>query len=246
MSLQNHPDIIDRVQTIPFTDFEDLRAIAQMIGAGKGVFGNVGGVVLDEASSMVQLDVDRNWEADSKPKGEPTPVWPDYFKTLASFRQIIAEFSDSHALHVISLAHESDKKNRKGDVIMTFPSFPPSVAKKVKEPMHLVGHMTAKTSIDATTGGPKYEREIQVHPTLKIDAKTRIQSDYVKFNAEWFPDFIAAWLDRGAVVENTTDQKYQDIPEPVTAGMSPEEAQEFATNVANGNVDLDEFLQDIE
>lgn len=248
VSLRNHEGLSDRVMYVKFTTIEDIRVIASAIKNKIGTFAYIGGIILDEGSSMSQIDTDRLFEvrrltAQNSGKGidSLTPEWADYNAALARFRAMLAELFDIDGLHVIINAHVSDKKDSKGNVVHQFPSFAPSIAKKVKEPLHLVGYLSAtnRPNTSVQNGAPIYERVVQVHPTIQFDAKTRLPIHNVKVRADELPALIRDWIGSGGVEVTPDSTPVEDeATENPLAELSPEEALNLVDS-ASTDIDLD-------
>lgn len=242
VSLRNHPGLGDRVMYVPFTTIEDVRVVGNAIRNKIGAFAYVGGIILDEGSSMSQIDTDRVFEArraqaqaTGKPFDSLTPEWPDYHAALARFRQMLAELFAIPDLHVIITAHVADKKDRNGNITKQFPSFSPKIAQKVKEPLHLVGHMTATSRPNPKDpqGTPIYERSVQVHPTVMIDAKIRLPINTVKVDAAALPGIIQDWINSGGEEVSHDSTPLPDPEENPLEGLTSEEALEVVDSTEN-------------
>lgn len=198
VSLNNVPGLGEGVMYVPFTTIEDLEIMIQAIAAKHDVFAYIGGVIFDEASSMAEMDVDRLHEKRQLSDSSIlVPEWPDYHAGLKRFRSMMAKLFDIPDLHVMLLAHVNVKKGSKGEIIRTFPKFPEKTAAKIKEPLQLVGYMTSGNKPSLEEGAPIYERLIQVYPTGKLDAKTRIPIPQVRVTAEELPQIIVDWINSG-------------------------------------------------
>lgn len=243
VSLQNHPHLLRRTKSIPYTTVDDLNVIAAAIKFGAGWFGDVGGVVLDEGSSMAQQDIDNKWA--DRGSGDLTPAWPDYHAGLAAFRSMLANFFLIPGLHVIVTAHEKDKKNKAGDVISVYPSFPQEIAKKVKEPMQLVARLTAEYVVNLAdpSGEPTYSRIAQVHSTPAVDAKSRIGGLPVRVSDGQLIQVIKAWAEKGGEeVEELPTQPDPNIPQGVPEDI--EAAVDLAAERAS-TVEIDSDFQPV-
>lgn len=243
VSIRNHPELMRRTQAIPFTTIEDIRVIASAIKNKVGIYQYIGGVILDEGSSMAQIDTDRVFEArkissigSRNPVESLVPEWPDYNAALQRFRQMNAELFDIDGLHVIIVAHVSDKKDKQGNIVNMFPSFSPKIAAKVKEPLHLVAYCTSEFKPDPSSDGVKYEREIQVHPTKMIDAKTRLPIKSLTINSDLLAGIVQDWLASGGIEVEHDDTPIDD-PEPdPLIGVDPAEAMSIVDEATEGGL----------
>lgn len=253
VSLKNHEDegLTKNVKRVPFTTIEDIRIIGQAIKHKQGMFAYVSGVVLDEGSSMAGIDTDRLYEARkaSDPRVDSlTPEWPDYHAALQRFRVMSAELHDIEGLHVITVAHVSEKKDTRGNIIHMFPSFSPKIAEKVKEPLHLVGYCSAVHTPDAESE-VKYHREVQVNPTNFIDAKTRLPIPQLRVLQDDLPGLVKAWLDAGGVPVEADDTPREDPDESKDlTGLTKEEALEKVDSTVDDDdlTGLEDIFQSVE
>lgn len=242
VSLQNHPHLLRRTEVIPFTTVDDLNVIAAACLYRAGFYANVGGIVLDEGSSMVQQDIDNKWS--DRGSSDLTPAWPDYHAGLAAFRSMLANFFLVPGLHVVVTAHEKDKKNKAGDVISVYPSFPAEIAKKVKEPMQLVARLTAEyvPVLGNPDAEPNYSRVAQVHSTPAVDAKSRIGGLPVKVSDTGLIQVVKDWADKGGVEVEELPEQPDPEPKP-DPNMSTEEvieaAAESSADAVNTEADMD-------
>lgn len=233
ISLQNHPSIKKKILTRPFTTLQDIELMVDMIEAESGKFKKIAGVILDEGSSMAQIETDRQFEARQDGAYGPkaitdsmTPEWPDYNASLAIFRRMTNRLFEIPNLHVIIISHEATEKNKLGAITKHRSSFSPKTGEKVKELMHLVARLSATDRKDPVTGNIVYDRVVQVHPTGLYDAKSRIHFDQSKFPAEELPGALKEWLEvngnllKPDDVEVTTVRNEPD-PVPVISGSDP-------------------------
>ncbi len=240
VSIRNIPGLADNIQCIPFTTIEDIRIMGRAIREGAGVFAYVSGLVLDEASSMAQLDLDRVFEsrkAKDPQKAGSVPEWEDYNAALVRFRTMLAELTSIPGLNVLLIAHVKEKKDSKGTVTQGYPAFSPTTAAKIKEPLHLVGYVTAGVGPVKTDGTPQYTRQVQVHPTLRVDAKTRVPIATTTVPAESLPVILKEWLATGGqeIVMDSTPR--QDVVE--TEDLSDLDPEEIFEKVEETTPELD-------
>jgi len=217
-SIKKHGSLADNIWQIPFTTLEDAEIIAQAIQHRMPPFDDVGCIILDEGSSISSLDTDRVYNA-RKTAGKTdseVPEWPDYNVGYVRFRNMVTQLYDTPNLHVILIAHYSEKKDRKGNVIEIFPSFAPSIAKKVKENLHLVGYVSAiqVPSLDETKPA-EYVRMVQVFPSALYDAKNRIVGmTNIKYSDVEIVQIIKNWIDAGGEEKEETFSLHpSELPE---------------------------------
>lgn len=202
ISLKNHPRIADRVIVLPFTNVHDVRVVAKAIKQGVGVYAEVGGIVLDQGSSIYQKTLDEDFLeriGGAPTRDDPTPEWSDYNRALFKYRTMVDDITAVRGLHVITTAHISEDKDKKGTVIRRFPNFSPSALNRVKEDLHLVGVLSAQERRDPNNFDANiYERTIQVHPTTLYDAKTKIPDLPIRLNTREFIPAVVDWIKSGA------------------------------------------------
>lgn len=196
----NHPKLFEKIKfVLPFQSLEHLQTLALAIKGGHPDFADIGGIVFDEHTKMAKLDLLRTQEA--RDANALVPEWPDYNVALQRMVRTLDFLFSVPFLHVILVGHEKDKKNRKGEIIKTYPSYNPEIAKDVKESLHLVGFCTAK--IERSMKNPsqmEYKRVCQVMPTTLIDAKTRVDkfSSY-EVSQEEVVIRVEDWISRGGI-----------------------------------------------
>lgn len=206
VSIDNVAGLGNRIVTIPYESIEQIELLVEGIKAKYGMLAHIGGVLLDEASSMNEQDIDehhRNRLLAEKTESL-TPEWDDYRPALVRFRKMMAQLFSVRGLNVVLVAHLTRENKGKNQPDRCYPAFPPKTAPKVKEPLHFVGCLTSGLRKSNTESGePTYERLVQVHPTRSFDAKTRLPIPRLKVGAEELPSIIRKWLDEGGKPETT-------------------------------------------
>ena len=69
----------------------------------------------------------------------------------------------------------------------------------VKEPLHLVGRVSADIVPGATDTGNLYRRSVQCNPSKTVDAKSRIGNLQISESFNSLIDKLGNWLATGAV-----------------------------------------------
>lgn len=255
VSWGNHPGLSDGITIIPFTTIEDLEAIADGIKQKIAPFDKVKGVILDEGSKMTEQDVIRVLE------GRRAGVYGDgKFKTtsivtegvdfqiaLERYRKMSYKLYDNRDIHVIVVAHQQDKKDKQGNIISVFPSFSPKIAQAVKEPLHLSAHIVGTVTSDLSNPGmPKYSRIAQVHPSIMVDAKCRMDIRETSVDAETLPQRVKAWLDKGGEQVVAADKYREEVhtTETLTSAIDGVFVDPAATN-DNPVVEMESILDSI-
>lgn len=235
-SLKKHGDLADGIWQLPYTTIDDLEVIATAIQYKQPPFENVGCIILDEASSITGADTDKNFEARRSQTDSATPEWPDYNATLFRFRSVALKLYETKGLHVILLAHVSTTKDRRGNILRYFPSFAPSIAKKVKENLHLVGHMSAQQVMNPGSDEVVYTRTVQVNPTALYDAKNRIvgMDNVIKYSDMELVRIIKNWLASGGAEK---PEEFAMTPSDLPEDELPEEVQTPAEIIETENAE---------
>ncbi len=212
VSLGNHEKLRGTFKTVPYTGLDELETLAIMLEKRHHTMANVGTVVFDEISKMVRNDTDMTAARNHR---DGTPEWPDYHESLARTRRVLARIMTRDDINFIMLAHEREKKNKAGTVVMTYPDFIPSVVKELKEDIHLVARMTAAAKAAEFGKEPEYLRIIQAMPSVSIDAKSRLPKMTTQMSSQEFVDAISIWLAAGGnlVPELDTAGDPSPIPE---------------------------------
>jgi len=177
VSLDNHKKLKVRTNYIPWTkvaNLEALEALALAITEGIHPWSTVGTIVLDESTSLANDDLDRvvfDRSRTTTGKDPDTPMQPDYNTTTNRVRKFYGDLIKVPELNVILTGHlRSDKDNLQREKIS--PAFLPKLSTHIRGMLHLVVYMTAD---QRDVGGKiEYTRQLQVHPTTRIVAKTRV------------------------------------------------------------------------
>jgi hypothetical protein len=172
-----------------------MEDIFNAIRAQEGVFANVGCVIIDEHSSIADYDLlavaKSRAGADSSDKDPDQPTQPDMGVTTNRIFKFTSGLMSLSDVHVILVAHQRIDKDNLGKV-RTAPSYMPMLNSRMRGLAHIVGYMTADVVTDRE-GKITYKRSIQVQPTTKIVAKTRIgglpvqvtPNELIKAAKEW-------------------------------------------------------------
>lgn len=221
VSLRNVPGLMNRVKVQEFKSYESVRLLASYIRDKVAPFDKVGGVMLDEMSKMAEQDAVRVFEArqrgDYGAKEQATALdqatteGRDHQIALNRFRKMYYDLFDNRDIHVIATAHMQEKKDKQGVIIGIAPDFSPKIGGQVGQLTHLVGYLTAKNEPNpADLKTARYTRDMQVHPTIRVDAKTRLDIKSTSVKADTLPDIIAKWAEHGVEVDNTEIRADED------------------------------------
>ncbi len=211
---KNHPGALDRLIPMEYVAMAQIEAIVDAVKASKTSsdprldrFRNIGAVILDELSTMTDMDLDtvtqsRSFDNMGKPvknkdgtiKDPDSPDWPDRNTATNRGRKILYKLVSTPEVHVIAIAHErKDQDHRK--VTITCPSFWQALRAKVKEPLDFVGRVEG--NISEANGQPYYSRTVQCHPSKLVDAKTRIGGLDVFEDFDSLVSKMKVWLESG-------------------------------------------------
>lgn len=219
---------------LPFTTVEDIELLIDAIAWKQAPFDTVGGLLIDELSTIASEDLDRVYESRraNNPAIEDTADWGDFRPALTRIRtKILNKIVKVPDLHTVLIAHE--RTDAKTNIISA--DFSAATLKKVKEKLHLVARITAEQNAAPGSDVPVYSRMAQVHPSKSVDAKAGIGVSLVKFDAEFIPDGVKKWLDRGAQYDSG-NVLMGVVPEAkpenkVFEGKSLKESQDIAESV---------------
>lgn len=192
VSLLNHPQLInDRVKRMRYVNLNQIEVLTHAIRQGWEEFANIGTIILDESTSAADTTLDevlKYRSGQDKSKDPDTPTQPDYNTTTNRVRKAFMELMTLEGIHVILVGHVRKDKDNRG-VEVSSASFLPKLGTKIKQPLHLIAHVTGN-EIDG-----KYVRLFQVHPTLRVDAKSRIGNLEPMVKYETLETRIVGWLD---------------------------------------------------
>lgn len=176
VALLNHKaeGLLNNVHREAYEGISQIEVLAKFIKMGVTPFDNIGTVILDEFSSMVKADLDtvvKSRAAKDSSKDPNVPTQPDFYAGTERARRALTELLQAN-VNVIIVAHIREDKDKSGAVV-TRPAFMPNFSDTFRQMMHLVAHLTAE-EFTAEDGTATYKRSLQVHPTRRVNAKTRI------------------------------------------------------------------------
>lgn len=177
VALLNHKSegLLNNVHREAYEGISQIETLAKFIKMGIEPFSNIGTVILDEFSSMTKADLDtvlKARAAKDSSKDPNVPTQPDFYAGTERARRALTELLKAN-VNVIVVAHIREDKEKSGAVV-TRPAFMPNFSDTFRQMMHLVAHLTAEEFINEETGEAEYKRSLQVHPTRRVNAKTRI------------------------------------------------------------------------
>jgi hypothetical protein len=202
VSLYNHPDIYympdgktQRVIRFQYQGLSQIDAFAEFLESDK--FDDVDTLVVDTSSGIVNSDLDiitaKRFE--KKKIDEEVPDWPAYRLNQDRVRRAFTPLMKVHK-HIILTSHARIEKD-KSNVPRTTPDMPQAVRNHLTRMCHLVGLLTAEVS-ETADGVVTYTRQMQVHPTRLVTAKSRIGGLPVVINNPDLRSIVQEWVDSGA------------------------------------------------
>lgn len=213
VSLANHKGLRDRAHRQKYTGYSQLEFLAAVIDKGVKPFDTIGTVVLDEFSSMTYNDLDVLVKVQKK----DTPEWPEYYSGQERARRCLEKLLALN-INVICAAHIREDKLSSG-LIVTRPKFVPGFNEVFRQLMHLVTHLSAEEFV-TEEGLADYRRSFQVHPTRRINAKTRVGGLPVNVNGDELITAIVEWMqgERADEINDAVlpDKEEVQNPEEVT------------------------------
>lgn len=168
-SLQNHPELMDRVKLMEYENMEQLQVLARMLRISEELRSKIGGVMLDEYSVMSARDqawivrVRSEQMADEGKFKDPfQPTLPDYLGQKLRSGEVVNDFLVSKT-HTVFIAHE-----KLDDIKVIQPDFPEKTGKEWQRLLHGVFHATYEVK------GNEEFYPMQLKPFNRISAKNRI------------------------------------------------------------------------
>src|SRR5947209_9211116 len=140
VSLDNHPELKTRVHRLQDGMITTLEGVANLIQRKAGVFADVGCVIVDEYSTIVDNDLSlivKERAAKDDTKDPDTPTQPDYNTSKNRGVKYANQLFLLKGVHVILVAHErADKDSR--NILQISPLFNPKLGSRIREAVHLV------------------------------------------------------------------------------------------------------------
>lgn len=216
--------LTEKTTRMRYAGLSQLESVAQAIQARVPAFADYKVLVLDESSSFADAELGNvvKARAAKDPSKDPDEAkLPDMGVAGVRFKRAIAMLNGCD-VHIIQIAHvRKDKDNLQIEV--TSPNFMPKLGSALRETAQLVGYVTADLNegIDIATGeADKYLRWIQVQPSRRIVAKTRIDMPKVKMSPEELVALLGDWakvpklVKESSVLIPDTDDSIADTDDP--------------------------------
>lgn len=179
-SLMNHPELL-RVPVLPVKSFNDLDEVAWAKREGDldtwaaekfGLEEPIVTFIIDTASELAVKTaselLDKAWLRDQT-RNRFMVSQAEYRVRNELFRRLTADYVDL-GVHFILTAHESEVKDESDGRLYLRPDLSDTMATSIGGLVDLQGRLTLEPGEKEGT----YDRVLQVHPTRRVDAKTRI------------------------------------------------------------------------
>lgn len=216
-SLQNHPELMERVKFMEYENMEQLTVVARMLRISDKLRDKIGGVMLDEYSVMSARDQawivrvrSEQMAMEDKFKDPFQPTLPDYLGQKLRSGELVNDFLVSKT-HTVFIAHE-----KLDEIKVIQPDFPEKTGKEWQRLLHGVYHATYEVR------GNTEEYRLQLKPFNRISAKNRIGGLGQFATIEE----IAAAYHKWGITQEPTGLTIGDAPKE-DANVSDEEANEL-------------------
>lgn len=166
---KEHKHLMRRTKKMAYENQEQLVLLANAIRSSPDLKSKIGGIVLDEYSTMSNLD--QHWvitaraeqaNKEGKYKDPFTAALPDYGAQKIRSAEVVNAFLMA-GVHVVFVCHE-----RYDDLKRIVPDFPDKTSKEFSRLIHGVYHAT----VEVAGGQRKYK--LQLQPVNRVSCKNRI------------------------------------------------------------------------
>lgn len=168
MSLLNDKTLLG-VDVLEFKSVKQLELLIQKLA--EGAFGNkYETLIIDSFSELQKRDLDDTLQAASRidaSRNKFLPTGPDYNMNTEHMRQIASGLRDL-PMNVVVTSHVKEEKDDSTGRLLVRPNLTPKLSGTMTGIFDIVGYLTITGSGDSAV------RSLQVHPTDKITAKTRV------------------------------------------------------------------------
>lgn len=222
VSLLNHPELKARSKRVPYEGISQLNTIALAAKHKAGSFNNIGTIIYDEYSTMTKKDLAIVVETRAKQqtdKDPDVPAQPDYLANTRRMEKAAYAALAIENINVIFIAHVRYDLLPNGSKYES-PLFSDKLQTSMKEVCHVVAHMTADDRV-LEDGTVDYVRYLQVHPSKKIAAKSRVGGLPLRVGPTRFVNRFAEWLASG-------EPEVEEITEEVTLADEKNTVDEFS------------------
>lgn len=165
-SLLNH-EHTKATDVLEFRSIQQFKLLIDRLKDGGSLHGKWDTLVVDSATELQKRDLDDvlKREAKADPSRNPfIPTGPDYNANTEHMRQIFSDLRNL-PMNIVILAHVKEEKDDSTGRVLLRPNLTAKLAGTVNHLVDTVGYLTRDE--DGT-------RNLQVHQTPKVTAKTRI------------------------------------------------------------------------
>lgn len=229
-TLKNHPELLEGLVHLKYTGKSMIDTLNLALEHNRPEVAEFKVIVLDEVSTMLDLDCDlvlAAGAADDQAKDPDTLTQPDMGKATQRMRRTMNMLLKQN-VSVILVSHERQDEDKQLGYATARPALMPKFARGLKESLDFVVRFTATQK--ARDGELQYERIVQCHPTTLVVAKTRVGGLPLKTDPHQFVDQVVKWL-KGEVGDSKVDVVINDNIVP--AGKSDEGSDDFSTFVVD-------------
>lgn len=166
-SITNHPEL-SNAAVLEFRSVAQLELLIAKLG--EGALPEYQTIVIDSFSELQKRDLDDILGAAAKSdasRNKYLPTGPDYNVNTEHMRRVAASLRDLNR-HVIVTCHVKEEKDDSTGRLLVRPNLTPKLAGTLAGMFDVVGYMSI------TGQGESAVRTLQVHPTVKVTAKTRV------------------------------------------------------------------------
>lgn len=219
-TLKNHPELLDGLVHIKYTGKSQLDVLNIALENNRPEVADFKVIVLDEASTMLDMDCDLVLEAGAQADTTKDPdvlTQPDMGKATQRMRRTIIKLLKQD-VSVIMVSHVRNDLDKDVGFATTRPAFMPKFSRTAREGLDFVVFQSATQK--ARDGELRYERQVQCHPTTLVVAKTRVGGLPLKTHPDIWVEQVMKWL-KGEVGPNTVDVVTNDKVEPTGSSDEP-------------------------
>lgn len=174
-SIKNHPELINKpgkAQTLEYKSVYQVEMLIEQLGKSPSPLDKFKVLSVDSFNSLAERALRDHVEHESKSDASRNPylpLGPDYNINTQHMKKLATDMHDLER-HIVFLAHSKEIKDDSTGKILIRPDLTPKLAGAIAGLFDLVGYLTADVSPDGTLSN----RRLQVQPTDKVLAKTRI------------------------------------------------------------------------
>lgn len=167
-SIRNHPELAAKCKVLEFKSIFQAEQLLNYLPNKANILGLADRetLVVDSFSELSKRDLDEIvGDAASKDasRNKYLPIGPDYNISTEHMRQFASKLRDL-PMHVIVTCHVKEEKDESTGRILVRPNLTPKLAGTLAGIFDVVGYMQLDNDV----------AKLQVHPTDKVTAKTRI------------------------------------------------------------------------